>query len=120
MKETTIESHHLSSTFSGTFEQTHAPVLVSPPETMTPPLQVTGKRSHLNGDAALGRDRQGSEAIDADALSRALVNYEEVGRARERTPQASPSRKRQRIYGDRSVIIQVYEIRRCWMGLKFG
>lgn len=86
---------------------------------MSPPPQATGKRSHLNGDAALGGDRQGSEAIDADALSRALMDYEEVGRARERTPQASPSRKRQRIYGDRSVIIPCIRSKKWLNGLEF-
>ena len=69
---------------------------------MTPPL-ATGKRSHLTGGAASGTERAGSEPIDASALSKALKEFEDSGNTRERTPGGSPSRKRQRIYGDRSV-----------------
>ena len=53
--------------------------------------------------------RTASEPVDAEALARALKDYDEAGRRRERTPGASPQRKRQRInpsekvYGDRSV-----------------
>ncbi|KAH0559919.1 Fizzy- protein [Trichoglossum hirsutum] len=54
-----------------------------------------------------GLDRRkppgGGEAVDPDALSRALREFEQAGRQRERTPGQSPSRKRQRIYGDRLV-----------------
>lgn len=48
-------------------------------------------------------ERAGSEPIDPTALSKALRDVDDAGRSRERTPGASPSRKRQRIYGDRSV-----------------
>lgn len=47
------------------------------------------------------KTRNGSEHVDADALTMALKEYEEAGRRRERTPGTSPSRKRQRVYGDR-------------------
>lgn len=47
--------------------------------------------------------RTTSGPIDADALAKALKDFEDAGRPRERTPGTSPSRKRQRVYGDRSV-----------------
>ena len=62
------------------------------------------KHNHANGPV-LTAERAGSEPVDAPALSKALKDYEEAGRVREVTPGASPSRKRQRIYGDRSVDI---------------
>lgn len=76
--------------------------LVSPPGSQTPPTRPTkntlpfpetsGNHSHLSSL---------SEAVDAAALANALRDYDEAGRRRERTPGASPSRKRQRVYGDR-------------------
>lgn len=57
---------------------------------------ATGKHRHSHS-------RRTSEAINPDALSKALQEFDDVGsqRERERTPGMSPSRKRQRIYGDR-------------------
>lgn len=76
--------------------------LVSPPGSRTPPSKPTkntlsfpdtsGNHSHLSNL---------SEAVDPAALASALRDYDEAGRRRERTPGASPSRKRQRVYGDR-------------------
>jgi cell division cycle 20-like protein 1, cofactor of APC complex len=76
--------------------------LVSPPGSRTPPSGPTkntlpfpdtsGNHSHLSNL---------SEAVDPAALASALRDYDEAGRRRERTPGASPSRKRQRVYGDR-------------------
>lgn len=48
--------------------------------------------------------------MDPAALSKALKDMEDEGRIRERTPGASPSRKRQRVYGDRSVTSQSVSI----------
>src|SRR6187551_3647041 len=63
---------------------------------------VTGeKRGHSNGKITHDRERGGSEAIDPDALSKALQEFEDAGQNREKTPTSSPSRKRQRVYGDR-------------------
>ena len=67
------------------------------------PTGALSKRIHANADIANGADRAGSEPIDPTALSKALKYYEDARRTRDRTPGASPSRKRQRIYGDRSV-----------------
>ena len=78
-------------------ENSHAPTLVSP-DTKTPPAAT--KRNSTNGLGTNGAERMGSEPVDSTALTKAL---EDTGRVRERTPGASPSRKRQRVYGDRSV-----------------
>lgn len=86
----------------GAIDDSCSPALVSPSDIKTPPL-LTGKRNHFNGSLAHGKDRAGSEPIDATALSKALKDFEEAGNIRERTPGGSPSRKRQRIYGDRLV-----------------
>lgn len=83
-------------------ENSHPPDLVSPPETKTPPTAIN-KHNQINGQRTNGADRAGSEPIDPAALSKALKDMEDAGKVRERTPGASPSRKRQRVYGDRSV-----------------
>ncbi|KAL1796245.1 hypothetical protein ACET3X_004785 [Alternaria dauci] len=75
------------------------PTLISPPESKTPPT-ASHKRNQLFPPNPLDR---GSEPIDAAALSKALGHIEQAGRVRERTPTASPSRKRPRIYGDRFI-----------------
>jgi cell division cycle 20-like protein 1 (cofactor of APC complex) len=107
MRETTIESGYSSVIIPGTIDDSRSPALVSPPDIKTPPL-VTGKRNHLNGNLALGKERAGSEPIDPNVLSKALKDFEEAGNIRDRTPGGSPSRKRQRIYGDRLVDVRGY------------
>ncbi|GAD99502.1 hypothetical protein ATEG_01641 [Paecilomyces variotii No. 5] len=78
--------------------------IASPPGSKTPP-SMPNKRTLFFPDTS--RNRQPSlaapEAVDADALTKALREYEEAGRRRERTPGTSPSRKRQRVYGDRFI-----------------
>ena len=95
-------SQYFSSTVSRTVENPDTATLSSPPGTKTPPPDIS-KRSHANGNNINGHERAASDAIDPDALSRALKDFEDAGRTRERTPGGSPSRKRQRVYGDRSV-----------------
>ena len=80
-------------------ENANAPTLISP-DTQTPPAAT--KRDH-NVFSTNGAERAGSEPVDPAVLSKVLKDMEDSGRVRERTPGASPSRKRQRIYGDRSV-----------------
>ena len=82
----------------------HSTSLGSKLESRTPP-PTTVKR-HTNDHPSAEPTRAGSEHVNATLLSKALENVEEPNghsRSRERTPAGSPSRKRQRIYGDRSV-----------------
>lgn len=81
-------------------EKSHTPTLVST-DMKTPPAATN--RNSTNGHIKNGAERAGSEPVDPTALSKALKDMEDAGRVRERTPGASPSRKRQRVYGDRSV-----------------
>ncbi|MCJ1395745.1 substrate-specific activator of APC-dependent proteolysis [Xylographa bjoerkii] len=81
----------------------YTPTLVSPPDTTTPPYATIGKRNHSNGEALNGPRREGSEAIDAAALSDKLKEFKDDLRAREVTPSGSPSRKRPRLYADRFI-----------------
>ena len=83
-----------------TMDKSHTPNLGSP-DMKTP--QLATKRSSTNGHITRAAERAGSEPVDPTALSKALKDMEDVGRVRDRTPGASPSRKRQRVYGDRSV-----------------
>lgn len=57
--------------------------------------------------------------MDPTALSKALKDMEDAGRVRERTPGASPSRKRQRVYGDRSVKVAVVVLSKDFWGSKY-
>lgn len=70
------------------------PALISPPESKTPPTASHKRNKSIS---------RNSEPVDASALSKALKDFEKAGKARERTPIPSPSRKRPRIQGDRSV-----------------
>ncbi|KAF2000737.1 WD40 repeat-like protein [Amniculicola lignicola CBS 123094] len=82
-------------------DEVRTPTLISPPESKTPPT-AAHKRNLLEPLRNV-QDRN-SEPIDAGALSKALELFEQAGRIRERTPTASPSRKRQRMqYGDRFI-----------------
>ena len=78
-----------------TGERPQTPSLHTPPGSKTPPT-VTTKRVH-----SIAGIRATSASVDADALSRRLKEFESAGRPRDRTPGRSPSRKRQRVYGDR-------------------
>ena len=65
------------------------------------PLAHGAKRVHSNGAMGRSRERDGSEVLDPDSLSKALQDFKDAGITREHTPTGSPSRKRQRMYGDR-------------------
>ena len=94
------ESHHNSSIVAQSLESS-AVVDVSTPQSDDTTSNTMRKRSYLGG--ANGINREGSEPIDAGALSRALQGVERQAQSRERTPVGSPSRKRQRVYGDRFI-----------------
>ncbi|KZF25038.1 anaphase promoting complex protein [Xylona heveae TC161] len=78
-----------------------SPRVMSPSGLKTPPL-ASNKQSSHNRRSSRANPR-GSEAIDADALTKALKDFEDTGKQRDVTPTASPSRKRQRVYGDRFI-----------------
>ena len=98
MHELTIDVNY-TSIGTGTMENQQTPTLASPPDSRSPP---TGSSKHSKM-AVSGGARAGSEPVDAGALSKALKDFEDGGRVQNRTPGASPSRKRQRIYGDRFI-----------------
>lgn len=85
------------------------PSLPTPTGSKTPP---TISRKEFGESSTNLHSRKTSEAMEADALSRRLKEFETAGttRTRERTPGRSPSRKRQRVYGDRLVINSVLRI----------
>ncbi|KAL4960591.1 WD40-repeat-containing domain protein [Aspergillus stella-maris] len=81
--------------------------IVSPPGSRTPP-SMPSKTTLFYPDSSGAQHtrRHTSGAIDPNALTRALKEYDDAGRSRERTPGASPSRKRQRVYGDRFIPVR--------------
>ena len=104
MDETSVGSHAIFTSMSATIENSHPTNRTSSTGIQTPPLAIS-THIHVNGQSVKGPERAGSEAVDANALSQALKDFEDIGRGRERTPGGSPSRKRQRVYGDRYVDI---------------
>ena len=77
--------------------------IASPPGSKTPPSMPAKKTLFFPDTMSSSRQKSqsGPDPVDPDALTKALKDYEEAGRRRERTPGTSPSRKRQRVYGDR-------------------
>lgn len=83
---------------------TNALNIASPPGTRTPPSMPSKKTLFFPETMSSRKKSQtGQDLIDPDALTKALRDYEDAGHRRERTPGTSPSRKRQRVYGDRLV-----------------
>lgn len=84
-----------------------APAVATPPRATTPPPATEKRKSEKKpNEENVVRDNRaaGAESVDAGALNKALMGMkelEEVGRHRNVTPGGSPSRKRQRVYGDR-------------------
>jgi len=88
-------------------ESLNTPPVATPPRSTTPPHFGEKRKSDkkaIEGNGAR-HDRSsavmGAEAIDPSALNKALRDFEDAGRHRDVTPGGSPSRKRQRVYGDR-------------------
>ncbi|PWY92740.1 WD40 repeat-like protein [Aspergillus heteromorphus CBS 117.55] len=82
----------------------NALTIASPPGSRTPPSMPSKKT--LFYPEPQGRRQKSettSDPIDPGALAKALKEYEDAGNPRERTPGTSPSRKRQRVYGDRFI-----------------
>ncbi|KAM3068690.1 substrate-specific activator of APC-dependent proteolysis [Clarireedia jacksonii] len=89
----------------------NTPPVSTPPRASTPP-PATGKRASErkahgeNSTRTISRSYHSTvDAIDSNALSKALMReFEDAGaRHRDITPGGSPSRKRQRVYGDRFI-----------------
>ncbi len=86
-----------------TSDKPQTPTFDTPPRSKTPPT-VAGRNSILgNVEGRAKVARAGSETLDADQLARRLKDHDSAARRGERTPGKSPSRKRQRIYGDRFI-----------------
>lgn len=98
MADGTIEVPVTAASEKGT-DKLRTPTLISPPESKTPP--TASHNRHQTDFTANVQGSRNSEPVDPSALTRALEHFEQAGRVRERTPTASPSRKRQRTYGDR-------------------
>jgi cell division cycle 20-like protein 1 (cofactor of APC complex) len=85
----------------------NTPPVATPPRSTTPPPQAEKRKSDRKvTDEGARTDRaivaSGADAIDPSALSKALLKeFDDAGRHRDITPGGSPSRKRQRVYGDR-------------------
>jgi cell division cycle 20-like protein 1 (cofactor of APC complex) len=81
--------------------------VATPPRNTTPPPQAEKRKSDRKAtDEGARSDRATaasvSDPIDPNVLSKALLKeFEDAGRHRDITPGGSPSRKRQRVYGDR-------------------
>ncbi|KAF7897285.1 hypothetical protein EAF00_005513 [Botryotinia globosa] len=91
----------------------NTPPISTPPRSSTPPT-TTSKRmterkpqgENVNSSRNASRThRSNVDAVDSNALSKALLReFEDSGgRHRDITPGGSPSRKRQRVYGDRFI-----------------
>ena len=84
----------------------NALTIASPPGSRTPPSMPSKKTLfYPEPQGRRQKARNTSEPVDPDALAKALKDFEDAGHPRERTPGTSPSRKRQRVYGDRSVTL---------------
>lgn len=85
--------------------QSHISSIVSPPGSKTPPTMPSKRTMYFPDNSRNRQQPEGAEAVDPQALAKALKDYEAVGARRERTPVSSPCRKRQRVYGDRYVTL---------------
>lgn len=92
---------------SNNIQKANTNSLVTPPiENPSHSIGSTGRSQKRptemgNVDEGVARSESATSAIDPTALDKALREFEEHGRRRDMTPGSSPSRKRQRIYGDR-------------------
>lgn len=102
-----IRSLHPQSNIPKSSNAFSTPPVTTPPRSATPPLiaEKGGSERNTREQNGLRNDRgpggSTSNLIDPHALKKALKEFEEAGRHRDLTPGGSPSRKRQRVYGDR-------------------
>lgn len=100
---TTEDLFEVTNSVEAPLDRIQTPDSNTPPRSKTPPTITTRTTRRSLGNVEIGSSsrQEASEAMEADALSRRLKELENAGRQRERTPGRSPSRKRQRVYGDR-------------------
>ena len=83
----------------------NTPPVATPPRSTTPPPATEKRKSDRKSNeenVARGDRDTGATSIDPNVLTKALMKeFEDAGRQRDITPGGSPSRKRQRVYGDR-------------------
>ena len=116
MALSTVRMGATEEVFSSTVSHTHitrvanaisTPPVDTPSHRATPPPATVKRASERttnresNGQSDRGAGMPNNDAIDPSALSKALKDFEDAGRHRDITPGGSPSRKRQRVYGDR-------------------
>lgn len=94
-----MADNQISSDLLDTAARPRTPSLPTPVGSKTPPT-ISTKR-FLDRPETTSAVQRATEAMEADALQRRLREIENAGRPRDRTPGRSPSRKRQRVYGDR-------------------
>ncbi|KIX10259.1 uncharacterized protein Z518_01340 [Rhinocladiella mackenziei CBS 650.93] len=82
-------------------DRPRTPSLPTPVGSRTPPTIPTNRLPR--NDDSMSAIKRATEAMEAEALNRRLKEIENARGPRERTPGRSPSRKRQRIYGDRFI-----------------
>ena len=100
-----------TSTSTSTSRHQRTPPLGSPRRrSPTPLLQDPKSANRTHPQGKMSSTEKSAASVDADALARALKDVKDVGRPRERTPGTSPSRKRQRIYGDRQVAVLSFTV----------
>lgn len=98
-----LRSH---STVKMTTRYENIPPVATPPRSATPPPLGEKRRPERKAVVENSTRRVSggavADAIDPNVLSKALLReFEDAGRTRDVTPGGSPSRKRQRVYGDR-------------------
>lgn len=84
----------------------NTPPVDTPPRSATPPLVGEKRKSETKAAEEnmprSSRATPSADAIDPNRLNKALLKeFDDAGRHRDITPGGSPSRKRQRVYGDR-------------------
>jgi cell division cycle 20-like protein 1 (cofactor of APC complex) len=83
----------------------NTPPVNTPPRSSTPPpageKRKSDRKQAEEASARSNKPALNNDAIDPNALSKALLKEFEDGRQRDITPGGSPSRKRQRFNADR-------------------
>lgn len=82
----------------------NSPAADTPPHSATPLAIEKRKSERKSNEENVARSERSTrpDSLDPNRLSKAIMKeFDDVGRNRDVTPGSSPSRKRQRVYGDR-------------------